>query len=307
MASSTPPDHLPPAVETQLFEIREYSSMTIAAVVAYAYDWLLSVSEEVAIVSKRGLSFPIAIYFLSRVSACAHIILIAVIILAPINNCVSIYIATGVCCTMSIASTSYMFLLRVQAVYRQSRPITIVFGFCWLVMIALNILVSASTRVAHLPGTQLCLSTDTKYFTLPSSSSFVNDTLIFLAISYRLAADAATERNWRSWILSITKGKGLYHLSRSLMQHGQLYYASIILFFFVNLVVMCSPLVPVGMHYSLINTYLGFTNLMACKIFRGTALGMMQDSPSSWNTARIGAALDSHAPHRGRAVSDRAS
>ncbi|KZP33070.1 hypothetical protein FIBSPDRAFT_1036230 [Athelia psychrophila] len=311
MASSTPADYLPPAVEAELFDAQLYGYMIIAAVVVYAYDWLLSVSDEVEIVSQRGLSWPIAIYFLSRVSECTHVVLIAVIILAPIDNCVSIFVASGVCSTMSIATTSYLFLLRVQAVYHQSRPITVVFGCFWLVTIALNILTSstAGTRVEHVPGTQSCTSTDTKYFALPSVSSFVNDTLIFLAISYRLAANAATEQNWRSWILSITKGKGLYRLSRSLMQSGQAYYAAIILFFFVNLAMMCSPLVPVIMHYSLINTYIAFTNLMACKIFRGIALGMMQDNPSSWNTARISAALEAHAPHRlaGRQSTDRAA
>ncbi|KZP02047.1 hypothetical protein FIBSPDRAFT_970588 [Athelia psychrophila] len=93
------------------------------------------------------------------------------------------------------------------------------------------------------------------------------------------------------------------------MQSGQAYYAAIILFFFVNLATMCSPLVPVIMHYSLVNTYIAFTNLMACRIFRGIALGMMQDNPSSWNTARISAALEAHAPHRlaGRQSTERAA
>lgn len=88
------------------------------------------------------------------------------------------------------------------------------------------------------------------------------------------------------------------------MQSGQAYYAGIILLFFVNLAMMYSPLVPAILHYSLVNTYIAFTNLMACKIFRGIALGMMQDNPSGWNTARIEAALDSDAPHRlaGRTV-----
>ncbi|KZP33082.1 hypothetical protein FIBSPDRAFT_1036238 [Athelia psychrophila] len=293
MVASSTLDYLPPA---------QIGYMGIAAVVVYAYDWLLFASEEVEIVSERGMSWSIAIYFLSRISACAHIILIAVIILTPLENCAAIFLVTGTCRIMSMASTSYLFLLRVQAVYHQSRPITVIFGCCWLATIGLNILVSVSTRAAHITGLHYCTSTETRYYALPSSSSFVNDTLIFLAISYRLAADAATEHNWRSWTQSVTKGRGLYRLSRSLMLSGQVYYTTVILFFFVNLVMMCSPLVPVIMHYSLINTYITFTNIMACKIFRGIALGMMQDSPSSWNTARIGAALDSRAPHRCRAV-----
>ncbi|KZP25787.1 hypothetical protein FIBSPDRAFT_949899 [Athelia psychrophila] len=287
---------IPPAVEAELFAARQEAYIFTASFVAYAYDWLLSAPEEVELVSKRGLTWPIAIYFASRLSECLHIVITGVIILAPVGDCVAIFIATGVFSTMSIATTSYLFLLRVRAVYLQSRPITIVFGGLWLTMIALVILANASTHVAHVPGTQFCTSTDTTYFSLQSISSFVNDSLIFLAISYRLASNSATELTWRSWALSIIKGKGLYHLSRSLMKTGQLYYTAIILFFFVNLIMIKSPLVPPVMHYALVNTYIAFTNIMACKIFRGTAL--MDDNPTTWNTERIQAALEIHAPHR---------
>ena len=33
---------------------------------AYTYDWLLSISDEVEMLSRHRLTFPIAIYFLSR-------------------------------------------------------------------------------------------------------------------------------------------------------------------------------------------------------------------------------------------------
>ncbi|KZP13846.1 hypothetical protein FIBSPDRAFT_868975 [Athelia psychrophila] len=53
---------------------------------------------------------------------------------------------------------------------------------------------------------------------------FVHDTMVFLAISYRLAADAVAAGDWRSRVRSIATGKGLFSLSRSLMKGGQLYY-----------------------------------------------------------------------------------
>ena len=155
------------------------------------------------------------------------------------------------------------------------------------------------------------------YFSLPSISSFINDTLVFLAISYRLASDAATQKTWRSWVQSVVKGKGLYSISRSLLQGGQMYYlcasptpscfdpsnlisicSATILFFFLNLATMeSSPVGPV-MRYSLVNAYIVFTNIMACRVFRGIALGGMEDKTTNWNTARIAVALESHAPHR---------
>ena len=62
----------------------------------------------------------------------------------------------------------------------------------------------------------------------PITSIFVYDTLIILAISYRLAADAVTGASWHSRLLSIIQGKGLYSLSKLLMRSGQLYYMYVI-------------------------------------------------------------------------------
>ncbi|KZP18932.1 hypothetical protein FIBSPDRAFT_1045866 [Athelia psychrophila] len=179
----------------------------------------------------------------------------------------------------------------------------VVFGSLWLCTIALLILSNLGKHLAHASGSEYCTATVSfAYYPLPSISSFVNDTLIFLAISYRLAANAAAERTWRSWALSAVKGNGLHRLSRSLLQSGQLYYAATMLLFFVSLFVMESPLFSGAIHYAPASTYITFTNIMACRIFRGITLGMMEDHPTTWDTARIGAALESRAPHRTAAV-----
>lgn len=60
---------------------------------------------------------------------------------------------------------------------------------------------------------------------------------------------------------------------------------AIILFFWVNLTVAVSPLIPATSHYVLDTPYLTFTSIMACKVFRGVALGVLEESPS---TAKLG-------------------
>ena len=59
---------------------------------------------------------------------------------------------------------------------------------------------------------------------LPIVAIFVYDTLIWLAITYRLAADSWTGSSWRARFLSVIHGAGLYSLSKALMRSGQLYY-----------------------------------------------------------------------------------
>ena len=75
--------------------------------------------------------------------------------------------------------------------------------------------------LAQIHGSTLCT---TRYVELPIMSIFVYDTLVCLAISYRLAANSMTGPNLRSRLLSIISGEGLYSLSKSLMRSGQLYY-----------------------------------------------------------------------------------
>ena len=48
--------------------------------------------------------------------------------------------------------------------------------------------------------------------------------MVFLAITYRLMADAAVGDDWRSRLRSVVWGRGVRRLSRALLQSGQLYY-----------------------------------------------------------------------------------
>lgn len=146
----------------------------------------------------------------------------------------------------SIACTSLLFFLRVRAVYRRAIYVTVIFGTLGLVTVAVNIFESttrhmgqsrhdsysslllltsfAILEIGRIPQTKYCNHNTITHYTLPISTS-LNDTLIFLAISYRLAADVvAVEKSWRVRLFLITRGKGLYHLSRSLMQSGFTYY-----------------------------------------------------------------------------------
>lgn len=81
-------------------------------------------------------------------------------------------------------------------------------------------------HAVHIPGTEFCMTRDNfdKLFGLPSIANAVNDTSVFLAISYRLAANAATDDTWRARLQSVVKTRGLYSVSSSLMRSGQLYY-----------------------------------------------------------------------------------
>ena len=144
---------------------------------------MLSTAEECAIVSKAGLSLPNVIYFLSRyavwspycVSSQRNLVFLRSVIccssrsspdvccsahrapessnfekltVAPVESCLAIVAALDTCSVVTVTSTSFLFFLRVRAVYLQSRFITILFGTLWLVTTALSVL----NCVAAYPG-----------------------------------------------------------------------------------------------------------------------------------------------------------
>ncbi|KZP05103.1 hypothetical protein FIBSPDRAFT_1054285 [Athelia psychrophila] len=291
IARSNPLGSLPEAIALPL-QVERY--VAVAQLTMYTYDWLLSVSEECEILSKAGWSRSNMVYFLSRIFEFGHQFILVILIFVPsTKSCDALLGAIGTCGAVSVSCTSLLFLLRIRAVYLKSRFIMILFGTIWLVSVALNILQAASMHGEIIPGTTLCTNIGTKYFMLPSISTFINDTLIFLAITFRLCSNALIDESWRSRFLSVVKGKGMYRLSRSLLLSGQIYYLTVIVFFIANFVVMLSPLIPTGDHFLTAMILGAFTNMMACRVFRGVALGMMEDHPTTGlSTTRIAAAME---------------
>lgn len=144
---------------------------------------------------------------------------------------------------VSLGSTSFLFLIRVRAVYLESKRITSFFGVLWLIVIALVILTNVSIRASmfqgrtfppdlaliahsldHFPSSRNCALHETGITPLPSYAVFVYDSLVFLAITCRLAADAVTGDDLRSRVISCMNGKGLHRVSKALLKSGQLYY-----------------------------------------------------------------------------------
>lgn len=162
---------------------------------------------------------------------------------APLEDCAFFFQLVGAFGIIADTCTSFLFFLRVQAVCLKSSCTTGFFTTLFLVKLALSVVANVYLRsgqryqnlasaprlnylvcLDHVPGTHYCDDSTTKYVTMASVATFVYDTLIFLAISYHIMADAAIEQSWKPRLLSIVKGKGLFGLSRSLMQQGQIYY-----------------------------------------------------------------------------------
>ena len=62
---------------------------------------------------------------------------------------------------------------------------------------------------------------------VPIILTAVYDTLIFIAISYRMISLSMLDGPWSTRVKSFFTGNGLHHLSKAMLQSGQVYYLSV--------------------------------------------------------------------------------
>ncbi|KZP31040.1 hypothetical protein FIBSPDRAFT_850031 [Athelia psychrophila] len=273
---------LPPAIAGQ-YQASCY--ILAATLTAYVYDWLLSISEEQAIYARYGLPRSNAIYLFSRrVSYSLILPHLTSIPVPPMDGCQAVERSVGVLSVLTTAATSSLFLLRVRAVYSYSAVVTTLLGCLWVGMIGGTAYYIKSLSAQHIPTTDRCTesSTDNYLLILPTVVLGVTDTIIFVAISYRPACNSISADAGRcGWVQAFMKGDGLYSLSKALLKSGQVYFLATIGAFLVNLVVMTASGVPNSMRYILLPAYVGFTNIMACVVFRWVALAVYHEKDAA--------------------------
>ncbi|KIM88397.1 hypothetical protein PILCRDRAFT_255837 [Piloderma croceum F 1598] len=270
----TPLAFLPPEFAGN-YEIIRY--VHVATLAAYTWDWLMSMPEEYAIVRNMGITAPNIVYFLSRVGTFGSGIG-TFLIVAPIDNCEILKYVQGGFGEIGIPATSLLFFFRIRAVYRHSRIITTIFGIFWLAIAGLSIFIMLSITSNRIPYTRYCVEDITHTYTaVPILLTAVNDTFVFLAISYRMVSSAMVESTWRARTKSFFTGDGLLYLSKALLQSGQVYY-----FVTIGTAISASVLILCGnipeARPILATPYFALGSAMACRVFRIVIFGVMKDT-----------------------------
>jgi len=184
-------------------------------------------------------------------------------------------------------ATSLLFFLRVRAVYNRSRIITAFFGILWLGITGTSILITIGTTDSHIPYTRRCIEGLAPiYTTVPIILTAVNDTLVFLAISYRMVFSAMVRSTWRARARSFFMGEGLHQLSKALLQSGQVYYFVTIGVAITWTALILSPSIPGQLHPILGSAYFALANAMACRVFRAVLLESIKDPQT--NPTKLG-------------------
>jgi hypothetical protein len=132
--------------------------------------------------------------------------------------------SVGIGCALTVASTTFIFLQRLRAVFPQNRWVQIVAILLWLgVCVTMAFTVVDSTSM-HIPGTQYCIYSVVDRSLIANGAAFVAfDTFVLAAISYKIAACHSSSETGITWGTAVS-GKTLSRVSKAILRGGQQYY-----------------------------------------------------------------------------------
>ncbi|KAF8166734.1 hypothetical protein K438DRAFT_1856840 [Mycena galopus ATCC 62051] len=243
----------------------------------FVWDILSNLKGDYTLLFKYRPRWPVAAYFLSRITSAVYVIGFTIFLTYPVEGCRTFDLGLQILYPISIPSTSLLFFFRVRAIYGDARMVTIIFGLMWVVVLATCIMIPFATGGVNI-GT-------TRYFIVgelaPSAvivgiAPAVFDTTVFIAISYRLIGNTHTEYSWIEKARTFLTGAYLPSFSKSLLVDGQVYYMITVVSNTVTAIMACRP--PIGIAYRslpvLPNVML--TSVMACRVYRHTRLNPTQ-------------------------------
>ncbi|KIM78349.1 hypothetical protein PILCRDRAFT_75720, partial [Piloderma croceum F 1598] len=203
-------------------------------------------------------------------------------IVAPVADCQTLQNILGSFFALGLSSTSLLFLSRVRAVYDNSKIITAFFGSMWVATLGLSTIIPLSIDGEHIGLTNQCIKTDVRSFSsVPIIFNAVYDTLIFLAITFRIISYAIIKDSQSARARSFFRGDGLPRMSKALLQSGQIYYFATIWLNIVFATMILIPNLPTIYHSMFSVPNLALKNAMACRVYRAVILGFIKDPEST--------------------------
>ncbi|KZP12853.1 hypothetical protein FIBSPDRAFT_1049781 [Athelia psychrophila] len=236
-----------------------------------AWDFLICFAEELKVAGILGFCPSIVVYYMSRIGILLLGATGLLIQYAPISQCQVLWRILSAMSTIGGAATSFLFFLRVRAVYEKSIPVKVAFGIFWLALPVVCSLWNNSTQASHMGSAQCTLSGVGPFPSICLSMKAAYDTSVFVAITWRIVTYTAADRVPISQPWRLIRGVGMPQIYRDLLRGGQQFY-----FFTIGVTLMGASAVflPVDSHDRSWLPLLGkpIEAIMACRVFRTLVL-----------------------------------
>ncbi|EPQ53552.1 hypothetical protein GLOTRDRAFT_24191, partial [Gloeophyllum trabeum ATCC 11539] len=192
------------------------------------------------------------------------------------SQCQAVQEALGWCYVVAAPSAALLFYFRITAIFAFHRPVVLFFSFLWLGVVAGAFTVPFSVTVAQIGETRRCVDVDVaSYSSSTVIINWINDTLIFSAITWKLLSSSMVEQTWKGRMRSFVSGAGFSELTRAVLQGGQMYYLVTVGFNIVTIIGLLAP-IPATFHALFTVPNLALQNAMACRVYRQLKLGIIR-------------------------------
>ncbi|KZP29518.1 hypothetical protein FIBSPDRAFT_946782 [Athelia psychrophila] len=267
----TPMLYLPPSI-AELYTIE--TNINLFTMGVLAWDWAMSMPDEYKIISiGRRLSSAKIMYFCSRVLTITTGLCACAICVLPASNCHALGQISAALVVLALSVNNLLFFSRVRAVYGNSLRVTYFFGFCYTVVFVTCMLVPSTYNAIHIGPTEYCIDGEVKPWIafLAISCNAVNDTLVFLAISYRIASASIAGDDRRSRLQRFFRGDGAPRVVKELLQNGQLSYLATIVTSITHIILGLTT----GYGALFTMPVVAIQHIMTCRVHRAVILGLI--------------------------------
>ncbi|KJA24849.1 hypothetical protein HYPSUDRAFT_183143 [Hypholoma sublateritium FD-334 SS-4] len=246
------------------------------------WDVLDNVTADFKIVFRSRFTLSTAAFLGSRIGSLGYVIASNIFETAPTGNCAHFETITDAFYPISLGCSALLFFFRLRAIYNRDRIVVGFFFILWCGLLTCTIFIPAGILGGNIGTTKYCVDED-----VPNSAyaaiiaPLVHDTLVFIAISWRLVQNARVEGDFKENLQVAMFGKYLPAFSKGLLLDGQRYYLITLISNLVTVVMVFDTSVPIPMRSMCATPNIVLTNIMACRVYRRTRAGLFRETEIS--------------------------
>ncbi|KAF8815957.1 hypothetical protein BYT27DRAFT_7186449 [Phlegmacium glaucopus] len=259
---------LPPENALQLEIVRYICAGTAGA---FIWDTLINTASNYHILLQHRIRLPVIVCFISTLSSLTYVIGSTVFQTAPVPSCSSLRKSLEVLYCVAIPSTSLLFFFRTRAVFDRDPWIVAFFAVMWLAVFASCVTPIAGCNAENIGPTSYCMNIEIKSYTIAAAiTPLVNDTLVFIAITWRLWCNSSAPRTIEDGTRVLIFGDYLPAFSKAMLQDGQAYYLSTVTFNLITVTFLYISSNSLILRTLTTVPNVALMNIMACRVFRLT-------------------------------------
>ncbi|KAF9471409.1 hypothetical protein BDN70DRAFT_869212 [Pholiota conissans] len=246
------------------------------------WDILDNISSDFNLLFKNRITISTLVYFTSRIGSLGYVLASNIFQTAATGHCNASEKITDSFYPVSLGFSALLFFIRLRAIYNRDRIIVCFFFLLWLGLLGTTMIVPIVVLGADIGPTEYCIDAYVPNAVYAAIiAPLVHDTLVFIAITYRLVKNAHLEMGLKDGVAFAFSGKYLPAFSRGLLKDGQKYYLISLISNLVTVVMVFDTSIPITLRSMGATTNIVLTNIMACRVYRNTRRGMIRENEIS--------------------------